>query len=77
MSKYHFLRSFRRAIGMTPYQLLLSVRLRRAAVALLSSNTAVADIAYDAGFSDLSTFNNRFRARFGESPSRFRRRSGP
>jgi AraC-like DNA-binding protein len=74
MSKYHFLRTFRHVIGLTPYQFLLQLRLRRAAVRLASTAEPVAAIAYDVGFGDLSTFNNRFRAVFGESPLAYRRR---
>jgi AraC family transcriptional regulator len=75
-SKYHFLRVFRRVVGMTPYQYLLNVRMRRAAVRLLGSPDTVAAIAFEAGFGDLSTFNDRFRDVFGASPSAFRRRGG-
>lgn len=73
MSKYHFLRVFRRVTGVTPYQVLISLRLRRAAVRLRTSRDAVAAIAFDAGFGDLSTFNARFRSVFGASPGAFRR----
>jgi AraC family transcriptional regulator len=75
-SKYHFLRVFRRVVGMTPYQYLLNVRIRRAAVRLLGSPDTVAAVAFEAGFGDLSTFNDRFREVFGASPSAFRRRGG-
>jgi AraC family transcriptional regulator len=74
MSKYHFLRTFRRILGVTPYQFVLGLRMRRAAVALCTTPMPVATIAFDAGFGDLSTFNGRFRATFGASPSAFRRR---
>lgn len=76
MSKYHFLRCFRRLVGVTPYQYLLSVRLRRAALRLAGSCETVAAIAFDAGFGDLSTFNTRFREVFGLSPTAWRRREG-
>jgi AraC-like DNA-binding protein len=36
----------------------------------------VTAIAFDSGFSDLSTFNAGFRAVFGLAPSEFRRRGG-
>ena len=72
MSKYHFLRSFRRSTGVTPHQYLLGLRLHRAAQRLCSSRDPVSAIAYDAGFGDLSTFNASFRARFGASPGNFR-----
>ncbi|HZD26021.1 MAG TPA: AraC family transcriptional regulator, partial [Alphaproteobacteria bacterium] len=72
-SKYHFLRSFRGTVGLTPYRYLLALRLRRAAVRLRSSPAPVGEIAFEAGFGDLSTFNGRFRRQFGLSPRRFRR----
>lgn len=74
MSKYHFLRTFRRVVGVTPYQFLLRVRLRRAALRLCMTSLPVADIALDTGFGDLSTFNSHFRQLFGLSPGAFRRR---
>jgi AraC-like DNA-binding protein len=76
-SKFHFLRIFRRTVGFTPYQFLLTVRLRRAALGLLSSRDRVSAIAYEAGFGDLSTFNAAFRGRFGAPPQAFRRQGGP
>ena len=72
MSKYHFLRVFRRVTGVTPYQYLLSARMRRAALELASSRRPVLAIALDSGFGDLSTFNQRFRAAFGATPTQYR-----
>ncbi len=74
MSKFHFLRVFRRMLGITPYQYMLSLRLRRSAGLLLRSSDPVAAIAYESGFGDLSTFNARFRGVFGAAPLVFRRR---
>jgi AraC family transcriptional regulator len=74
MSKYHFLRTFRHAVGTTPYQFLLGVRMRRAAVRLATSWAPVSAIAFENGFGDLSTFNGRFRETFGMSPTAFRNR---
>ena len=72
MSPYHFLRTFRAVVGMTPHQFLLRTRLHRAAVRLRQSNEDVSAIALDAGFNDLSTFNRRFRQLMGQSPSLYR-----
>ena len=72
MSKYHFLRVFRRLTGMTPHRYLVSARLRRAALALASSRRPVIAVALDAGFGDLSTFNRTFRAVFGLTPTQYR-----
>lgn len=73
MSRFHFLRRFRRVTGQTPYRYLLGVRLRRAALRLRRSEAPVSTIAYDSGFGDLSTFNARFRATFGMAPGAYRR----
>jgi AraC-like DNA-binding protein len=72
MSKYHFLRVFRRLTGMTPHRYLISARLRRAALALASSRRPIITIALDSGFGDLSTFNKTFRAVFGRTPTQYR-----
>lgn len=72
MSPYHFLRSFRAIVGMTPHQYVLHTRLRRAAVRLRQSAESIAAIAYAAGFNDLSTFNRRFARIVGQSPSAYR-----
>jgi len=74
MSKYHFLRTFRQIVGVTPYQFFLGVRMRRAAVRLATSSEPVSTIAFEAGFGDLSTFNGRFRDVFGMSPTVYRSR---
>ncbi len=72
LSKYHFLRVFRRMTGMTPHQYLLGARMRRAALRLADSSETVASIAFESGFGDLSTFNNQFRRIFGVSPTAYR-----
>jgi AraC-like DNA-binding protein len=76
MSKYHFLRTFRRLVGVTPYQFVLSARMRAAAARLARSGEPVSSVAYEAGFGDLSTFNRRFRQLFGASPGHYRRQVG-
>ena len=72
MSKYHFLRTFRRIVGATPHQFLLDLRMRRAAIRLRTTSTPISAIAFDTGFGDLSGFNARFKRVFGTSPGRFR-----
>ncbi len=72
MSPYHFLRTFRAVVGMTPHQYLLYTRLLRAAVRLRRTNEAISAIAFAAGFNDLSTFNRRFARIIGQSPSAYR-----
>ena len=72
MSRYHFLRTFRHVVGMTPHQYLLRTRLHRAAVRIRRSSDPISTIAFEEGFEDLSTFNRRFRRLIGASPTEFR-----
>ena len=73
MSKYHFLRTFTQASGMTPHQYILGRRLRAAAIALRANKEPVARIALDQGFGDLSTFNHYFHRVMGAHPRRIGR----
>ena len=68
LSVYHFLRTFERAVGVTPHQYLRRARLRDAAMRLRTERARILDIALDCGFGDASTFNRAFRAEFGVSP---------
>jgi AraC-like DNA-binding protein len=55
-------------------------RLQKVLAMLVGPNSdkrRIADIAMDAGFSDISHFNRLFRARFGDSPSGVRGRGKP
>jgi len=72
MSPYHFLRTFRALVGMTPHQFILHMRMSRATVRLRRTSEPVSAIAFAAGFGDLSTFNRRFVRIFGVSPSAYR-----
>jgi AraC family transcriptional regulator len=66
------LRTFRHVVGLTPHQFILRTRLHTAAVELRRSVRSILDIALDAGFADLSTFNRRFRATMGVTPGTYR-----
>jgi len=73
--KFQLLRAFRAAVGVTPHQYLLGLRMGRAAERLRRSDEPVTSIAFDCGFGDLSTFNRRFRRVMGASPRDWRRRA--
>ena len=72
VSPYHFLRIFEQVVGVTPGQYMLSMRLRHAAVRLRRSRDAIATVALDCGFDDLSTFNRQFRRATGVPPGAYR-----
>jgi len=73
LSPYHFLRTFQKVTGVTPHQYVLRMRMRRAAVRLLTERIRIIDVALESGFRDLSNFNRTFRAEFGVSPRMYRR----
>jgi len=72
LSPFHFLRSFRRAIGLTPHQYLLRMRLIRAIVLLRDTRLSVTEVAYQSGWGDLSNFIRTFRREIGCSPRAYR-----
>jgi AraC family transcriptional regulator len=76
LSPFRFLRAFKAAVGATPHQFLLRLRLSDTARRLLDTSTAVTAIAYEVGFEDLSNFTHAFRAEFGMSPRAWRMRRG-
>jgi AraC family transcriptional regulator len=57
----------------TPHQYLVRARLRRAARLLAREDRAITDVAYEAGFADLSNFVRTFGRAAGVSPREFRR----
>lgn len=73
LSKFHMLRLFARVTGLTPYRYLLSVRLQRAATALVVGKAPISVVAFEEGFGDLSTFNAQFKSALGAAPSRWRK----
>lgn len=74
LSAFHFLRTFKREVGVTPYRFLVQTRIRHAVRLLAETTIPVTDIAFDVGFGDLSNFINSFRREVGLSPRRFRDR---
>lgn len=72
-SPYHFLRTFRHVVGLTPHQYLIQARLRRAMQAMQEPGTSVTGAATAAGFNDLSNFVRRFHRVVGLTPGEYLR----
>jgi AraC-like DNA-binding protein len=73
LSRFHFIRQFEAAFGITPCAYRTKVRLAAAKV-LLAQRKPVTEVCFDVGFSSLGSFSRLFRARCGIAPSAYRRR---
>ena len=73
LSRRQLERLFRRYLSATPAQFYLDLRVSRAHALLNETNMTVAQIAAATGFSASSQLSQRFRKRYGKSPSAYRR----
>ncbi len=70
LSRYHLLRVFKRATGVSPHSYHLQLRVA-AARRLLRQGQAIAEVAQDTGFTDQSHFTNTFRQMLGATPGQY------
>lgn len=70
LSKYHFIREFKKQTGITPQAYITLFRLEKAKNSL-KHNKSIKEIAYDYGFYDLSHFSNTFKKFYGTSPTQY------
>ncbi|MES5100411.1 AraC family transcriptional regulator [Agrobacterium sp. BA1120] len=75
LSRGYFIRAFREATGMTPYQWLLNQRIDRARHMISATSTPLAEIAVACGFADQSHFTRVFSNIAGTTPGTWRRNS--
>ena len=71
LSKYHFLRVFRKHTGLTPKTYLNQIRTRRSEQ-MIRAGLDLSDIAYRSGFSDQSHFTRTFKSINGVTPGLYR-----
>lgn len=69
-SKYHFLRTFKHQVGLTPHQFQLQSRIRKAQY-LLRMGVSILDTSLRMGFYDQSHFNKYFLKIVGISPGEY------
>ena len=69
-SPFHFLRIFRRDVGLTPHGYQLGARIERA-IALLDARTPIAETALACGFADQSHLTRRFKQVIGVTPGQY------
>lgn len=72
LSKYHFLRLFRAAYGLSPYQYIQHLRMEKAKTLLSGSAIPITDLAGLLGFDNSQSFSRLFFQRMGLYPSQYR-----
>lgn len=73
LSKFHFIRTFKKLIGISPAQYLIRLRIDRAVFLLKRRELPVSVVASQSGFHELSEFNRQFRKAIGMPPTEFRK----
>lgn len=74
MSRSNFLRIFEAAIGTSPIDYLIQLRIDEASRLLSSTDLSITAIAFAVGFHDSNYFSRQFRNTRGVSPRRYRQR---
>jgi AraC-like DNA-binding protein len=73
VSRFHFIRLFEAAFGMTPQKHRTVARVDRAR-RLLAAGESVTSVCFEVGFSSVGSFSSLFAREVGEAPSRYQRR---
>jgi AraC family transcriptional regulator len=75
LSRFHFARAFKAAVGRSPHRYVSAKRLERAKALLISGDQALVDIALRLCFSCQANFTRAFRHVTGQTPGQYRRNS--
>ncbi len=70
MSTFHLIRSFNKAVGLSPYAFLTQVRVRRARE-MLETGAPLAEVAAAVGLYDQSALNRHFKRVYGVTPGQY------
>lgn len=70
-SKYHFIRSFKKEVGLTPHQFQIQNRIRKAQ-RLMNRTETITEVALNTGFCDQSHFIKQFEKMVGLTPTAYK-----
>jgi AraC-like DNA-binding protein len=74
LSRFHFVRAFRREFQTTPHRYLQALRIDRAKQLLADGDLSVTEVCFEVGFASPASFSALFRRLVGQPPVRYRRR---
>jgi AraC family transcriptional regulator len=72
ISRFHFVRLFKKHCGATPHQYLVRIRMNAVAALLENSDLGVQEIASRCGYANFTNFYTAFRKFFESTPSEYR-----
>ena len=72
MSKYHFIRKFKKETGLTPHQFQIQNKIRKAQ-RIFNNSESLAELAMETGFFDQSHFIRYFKKIIGLTPSAYKK----
>jgi len=72
-SRYHFVRAFRQATGLSPYGYVIDQRLTTAQQMLVATDDPIGAVAVACGLSTHAQFSKKFRGCYGITPGEYRR----
>jgi AraC family transcriptional regulator len=73
LTRYHFMRAFKLAVGVPPHQFMIGRRVERAKEMLSDQKQTIAGVALRTGFGTSLQLTRAFRRVVGTTPSEFRR----
>ena len=76
MNSQHFLRRFKQAFSVTPFQYLKQFRLEQAKNQLETTTESITHICNSVGYKSITHFSWQFKQTYGRSPSAHRNRQG-
>ena len=72
LSRFHFIRAFKKTTGTAPYQFVISSRVERAQELLAEPNSSITAVARSVGFHSTLQLDRAFRRLIGMTPSSYR-----
>ena len=77
ISKYYFIRKFKKEVGCTPKKYLTKIRVDKARMLLVTTNKTIVEIAQSCGFKDEENIYYAFKKEINASPEFFKKRIWP